>query len=204
MMRAALLTLSLASPTLAQTPDLPDVTQIRDDPRLDLTWVPSLELQQAIAAAEDPSWFDSFPATSTITQQVAKNYLLSTRSSLNRAAMGLQLAINMANTFSADDIISIYAQRIYVGRNCYGVPSALEHLFETPPEDASLREFITLSAVFKAPSYYDRDPDLLNTRFAFVVQEGQSAGFWSTDVAETLLSQGHSPVIDGARCPSSF
>ena len=203
MIRALILTALLATATGATAqdlPELPDVNLIREDTRLDLTWVPPLTVQQAIAASEDVNWFDSFPATSTITQQVVKNYLLSSERSLLRKAMEVRLAIDMANAYSAEEIISIYAQLIYLGRNCSGFAAALDHRLGVSIEDATLRDALTLAAFIKSPIRYE-DEALRTQRYRSLVVFGQEAGFWDLATRTRLQDMGPTPVIAGASCP---
>jgi len=204
MIRAALIGLMFAgaSPAMSQdVPALPDVTQIRIDPNLDMSWVPPLAVQQAIAAAEDTGWFDTFPATSTITQQVAKNYLLDGLNTLPRKAMEIRLAIDLANAYSAEEIMSIYAQRIYLGARCYGFEDAAQHRLGRPLDQLTLREVLTLAVLIKTPVNHESNYARFASRFDTAAIAGQEAGFWDLDAATALILDGPSQFIDGADCP---
>jgi len=91
---------------------------------------------------------------STITQQVAKNFLLSSERSYTRKIREAILAYRIEQAFSKDDILYLYLNQIYLGRGSYGVASAAWRYFHKPLNKLSLAECATLAGLPKAPGKY--------------------------------------------------
>ena len=92
---------------------------------------------------------------STITQQIAKNMLLSNELSMKRKIREILLATRLRETLSNDRILEIYLNQIYLGAGAYGVVEAALTYFDKALDDLSLSEAATLAALPKAPSRYD-------------------------------------------------
>ncbi|MBU2993648.1 transglycosylase domain-containing protein [Octadecabacter sp. 1_MG-2023] len=127
MIRSFALLFTLAAPAQAQEHDLPDVTHLRNSVLFDLTAVPPLIVQQAIAASEDRDFFETFPAFSPISQAVVRNFLVSPQRTLTAKTIEIRLAADLANEFTQEEIMTMYAGHIYLGAGCYGFADALEH-----------------------------------------------------------------------------
>jgi len=91
---------------------------------------------------------------STITQQVAKNFLLSPKRSYTRKIREAILAYRIEQAFSKDDILYLYLNQIYLGRGAYGVASAAWRYFHKSLDELTLAECATLAGLPKAPSKY--------------------------------------------------
>ena len=91
---------------------------------------------------------------STITQQVAKNFLLTSERSYTRKIREAILAYRIEQAFSKDDILYLYLNQIYLGRGSYGVASAAWRYFHKSLNELSLAECATLAGLPKAPSKY--------------------------------------------------
>ncbi len=91
---------------------------------------------------------------STITQQVVKNELLSTKKSVIRKINEWILAIKLEQVFSKDQILETYLNNIPYGGTLYGIESASEAYFGVPAKDLSLSQAAYLAAMIQAPSYY--------------------------------------------------
>ena len=92
---------------------------------------------------------------STITQQVAKNFLLSSDFSIERKLKEAILAVDMEKSYSKDHILELYLNKIYLGRAAYGVASAALTYFNKSVDDLTLSEAAYLAALPKGPSNYD-------------------------------------------------
>ncbi|MBR7158242.1 MAG: penicillin-binding protein 1A [Alphaproteobacteria bacterium] len=92
---------------------------------------------------------------STITQQVAKNFLLTNEVSLTRKIREAILAFKIEKTFSKDHIMELYLNEIYLGNSSYGVAAAALNYFNKSLEELSLSEKAFLAALPKAPNNYD-------------------------------------------------
>jgi len=91
---------------------------------------------------------------STITQQVAKNFLLTSEKKLSRKIREAILSYRIEQAFSKNDILYLYLNHIYLGRGAYGVTSAAWRYFGKRLDELTLSECAMLAGLPKAPSYY--------------------------------------------------
>jgi len=92
---------------------------------------------------------------STITQQVAKNFLLTNEVSLNRKIKEAILAFRIERALSKDRILELYLNQIYLGGGAYGVASASLEYFDKSIGELNYEEAALLAALPKAPSKYN-------------------------------------------------
>ena len=92
---------------------------------------------------------------STITQQVAKNFLLTNEVSLNRKLKEAILAFRIERTLSKERILELYLNQIYLGEGTYGVASASLEYFDKSISELDYDEAALLAALPKAPSRYN-------------------------------------------------
>ena len=92
---------------------------------------------------------------STITQQVAKNFLLSNEVSLNRKIKEAILAFRIERALSKKRILELYLNQIYLGQGAYGIASASLEYFNKPISELNYAESALLAALPKAPSKYN-------------------------------------------------
>ncbi|MDD4519491.1 MAG: penicillin-binding protein 1A [Alphaproteobacteria bacterium] len=92
---------------------------------------------------------------STITQQVAKNFLLSSERSLSRKVREAILAMRIEKAFSKKHILELYLNEIYLGSRSYGVASAALNYFDKSLDELTLGEKAFLAALPKAPNNYN-------------------------------------------------
>ncbi len=99
---------------------------------------------------------DRRPAgASTITQQVAKNFLLSNEVSLERKIKEAILAFRIERTFSKQHILELYLNEIYLGQGSYGVAAAALNYFDKGLDELSIAEAAYLGALPKGPNNYN-------------------------------------------------
>ena len=91
---------------------------------------------------------------STITQQVAKNFLLSNELSYRRKIREVILAFRIERTLSKERILELYLNEIYLGFGSYGVAAAALNYFNKSLDDLSIAEAAFLAALPKAPNNY--------------------------------------------------
>jgi penicillin-binding protein 1A len=91
---------------------------------------------------------------STITQQVAKNFLLSNEVSLSRKIKEALLALKIERTYSKDKILELYLNEIYLGLGAYGIASASLTYFDKGVNELTIPEAAYLAALPKAPNNY--------------------------------------------------
>ncbi|MDC0943672.1 PBP1A family penicillin-binding protein [Candidatus Pelagibacter sp.] len=92
---------------------------------------------------------------STITQQVAKNFLLTNEVSLNRKIKEAILAFRIERALTKQRILELYLNQIYLGSGAYGVAAASLEYFDKSIKDLNYAEAALLAALPKAPSKYN-------------------------------------------------
>ena len=92
---------------------------------------------------------------STITQQVAKNFLLTNEISYKRKIKEIIIALRMERVLEKKQIMELYLNEIYLGNGSYGIASASLNYFNKSLSDLDLNEMAMLAALPKAPSTYN-------------------------------------------------
>ncbi len=128
---------------------------------------------------------------STITQQVAKNFLLTNEVSVERKIKEAILAIRIEHALQKDDILALYLNDIYLGLSSYGVAAAALNYFDKPLDQLRLHEIAYLAALPKAPNNYHpitRTKDAIARR-NWVLQQMFLNGYITED--EKVLAQSY-------------
>ena len=109
---------------------------------------------------------------STITQQVAKNFLLTNEVSFNRKIKEAILAFRIERAYSKERILELYLNQIYLGQGTYGIAAASLEYFDKSVKDLNYVEAALLAALPKAPSRYDpfKFPEVAKFRRNLVIQ----------------------------------
>jgi penicillin-binding protein 1A len=109
---------------------------------------------------------------STITQQVAKNFLLSSEVSWRRKIKEAILAFRMERAFNKDRILELYLNEIYLGFGSYGVAAASLNYFNKSLGELSIAELAFLAALPKAPNNYNpiKKPQAAKSRRNWVIR----------------------------------
>ena len=102
---------------------------------------------------------------STITQQVAKNFLLTNEVSLNRKIKEAILAFRIERALSKERILELYLNQIYLGSGAYGVAAASLEYFDKSIKNLNYGEAAMLAALPKAPSRYNPYRDIKLAKF---------------------------------------
>ncbi|MAZ46423.1 MAG: penicillin-binding protein [Rickettsiales bacterium] len=92
---------------------------------------------------------------STITQQVAKNFLLSNEVSIQRKLKEAILAFRIERSLSKERILELYLNQIYLGQGSYGIAAASLEYFDKSIDELNYEEAALLAALPKAPSRYN-------------------------------------------------
>jgi penicillin-binding protein 1A len=123
---------------------------------------------------------------STITQQVAKNFLLSNEVSFARKIKEALLALKIERTYSKDKILELYLNEIYLGLGAYGIASASLTYFDKAVNELTVPEAAYLAALPKAPNNYHpfRQRDRAIERRNWVIDRMVEGGFINSSVAE--------------------
>ncbi len=120
---------------------------------------------------------------STITQQVAKNFLLTNEVSLNRKIKEAILAFRIERAYSKERILELYLNQIYLGQGTYGIAAASLEYFDKSVKDLNYTEAALLAALPKAPSKYDpfRYPEIAKFRRNLVIQNLEDNNYISKE-----------------------
>ncbi len=102
---------------------------------------------------------------STITQQVAKNFLLTNEVSINRKIKEAILAFRIERALTKERILELYLNQIYLGGGAYGVAAASLEYFDKSIKDLEYEESALLAALPKAPSRYNPYKDIKLAKF---------------------------------------
>ena len=123
---------------------------------------------------------------STITQQVAKNFLLTNEVSWARKIKEAILAFRIERTFSKDRILELYLNEIYLGQGSYGVAAAALNYFNKSMDELTVAEAAYLAGLPKAPNNYapQRHPEAARARRDYVVRRMLDEDFISQAEAE--------------------
>jgi penicillin-binding protein 1A len=166
-------------------------------------WVPLAEIplpvQRGFIAAEDKRFYEhagiderglirAFIANmsqssrpqggSTITQQVVKNLLVGDEVSYERKMREMVLTVRVEHDFSKDEILELYLNSIYLGRNSRGIEMAARTYFGKSANALTLAEGALLAALAKGPTYFspNRHPERLRERLDYVLGRMQEDG----------------------------
>ncbi len=116
---------------------------------------------------------------STITQQVAKNFLLTNEVSINRKIKEAILAFRIERALNKERILELYLNQIYLGSGAYGVAAASLEYFDKSIKELNYAEAALLAALPKAPSRYNpyNNIDLAKFRRDLVLKNLNQNGF---------------------------
>ncbi len=128
---------------------------------------------------------------STITQQVAKNFLLTNEISLSRKIKEAILAFRIERALTKERIIELYLNQIYLGSGAYGVAAASLEYFDKSIKELDYAEAALLAALPKAPSKYNpyRDKELATFRRNLVLKNLMENDFITYTDYEILTKQ---------------
>ena len=113
-----------------------------------------------------------FTGASTITQQVAKNFFLSSERTLSRKVKEAILALRLERAFSKEHIMTLYLNQIFLGARAYGIGSASLMYFNKPVSELNLAECAFLASLPKAPNNRDKAIERRNYVLRRMVEEG--------------------------------
>jgi penicillin-binding protein 1A len=129
---------------------------------------------------------DRMQGASTITQQVAKNMLLTSDRTVTRKVKEAFLAQRIEKAFSKDRILELYLNEIYLGQRAYGVAAATLNYFDKPLAKVTIAEAAYLASLPKAPNNYHpvRQKERALARRNWVIDRMAENGFISPEDAE--------------------
>ena len=136
---------------------------------------------------------------STITQQVMKNFLLSSDRTAERKIKEIILAARMEQSMSKERILELYLNEIFLGQNSYGVTAAAQTYFNKSLSELTPEEAAYLAVLPKAPSTYHpvRQMERAIARRNFVLKEMFENGYLSRDDYDLAVAQPLRTVQNG-------
>lgn len=128
---------------------------------------------------------------STITQQVAKNFFLSSEQSITRKIKEIILALKMERAFSKRHILTLYFNQIFLGFRSYGVAAAALNYFNKSLDELTLAECAFLAGLPKAPSTYNpiTNKDKAIIRRNYVLDRMAEDGYITKEEAENAKQE---------------
>jgi len=144
---------------------------------------------------------------STITQQVAKTYLLSSERTYTRKVKELILSWRIEKAYTKNEILELYLNRIYLGNGSYGVAAAAQTYFSKSLAELTMPERAMIAGMPQAPSRYNpvRNPSAAKARRDIVIRRLQDEGFVTKTEADaaiaTPLGLNISPLKQGEDAP---
>jgi penicillin-binding protein 1A len=135
---------------------------------------------------------------STITQQVAKNMLLTNEVSVARKVKEIILALRLEKSLTKDRILELYLNEIFLGNHSYGIAAAALNYFNKSVDELTIAEAAYLAALPKAPNNYNpvRDHDAALARRNWVIGRMAEDGRISRADAEAAQKE---PLMTRAR-----
>ena len=125
---------------------------------------------------------------STITQQLAKNVILSQDETATRKLGEIVAAFDIEKNYSKDDILALYVNTCYFGEGYYGIYDASMGYYNKEPKDLTLDEATMLAGVPNAPSVYAPtvNPDLAKKRQEHVLNKMVEYGYISKEEVNSI------------------
>lgn len=177
-------------------------------------WVPISEIPkpliQAFLAAEDSHFYEHggydlkaiiraalvntfthrTQGASTITQQVAKTYLLSNERTYTRKIKELILSWRIEKAFSKNEILELYLNRIYLGNGSYGVAAAAQTYFSKSLNELTTPERAMIAGMPQAPTRYNpvRNPKAAQARRDIVVRRMEDENYITKEEADAAVA----------------
>jgi len=128
---------------------------------------------------------------STITQQVAKNFLLNGEVRFSRKIKEATLAVRLDATYPKQKILELYLNEIFLGENSYGVAAAALNYFDKSLDQLDISEAAFLAALPKAPSNYDPrfNKAAALDRRNWVIRQMSENGYITYDEARAAIAE---------------
>ncbi|OZG31765.1 penicillin-binding protein 1A [Rickettsia endosymbiont of Culicoides newsteadi] len=126
---------------------------------------------------------------STITQQVVKNFLLTSEVSIERKIKEAILSYMVSKTFTKDQILELYLNQTFFGRGAYGVAMAAQNYFNKSIDDLTLAESAFIAGLPKAPSNFNPEKNYarVKERRDYVIMRMLEDGYITQEIAKEAI-----------------
>jgi len=138
---------------------------------------------------------------STITQQLARNLLESNEKTFFRKFNELIMAIQIEKDYSKEEILELYFDNIYFGKNIRGVRAASLYYFGKEVEKINQSKLLLLLTILRGPNYYVKNKEATNKRYYFLNKLLEERGiitqknFYKNSSSDILLSQNNLQIL---------
>ncbi|MCC8417926.1 MAG: penicillin-binding protein 1A [Rickettsia endosymbiont of Bryobia graminum] len=138
---------------------------------------------------------------STITQQVVKNFLLTSEVSIERKIKEAILSYRISKGFTKDQILELYLNQTFFGKGAYGVAVAAQNYFNKSIEELTIEESAFIAGLPKAPSNFnpERNYARVKERRDYVIARMLEDGYLTPEAAKEAID---TPIILKKRDPS--
>lgn len=128
---------------------------------------------------------------STITMQVARNFFLTRKKTIDRKLKEVFLAQRLEQIFTKDEILELYLNKIFLGNRSYGIGSAAEVYYGKTVDDLSLAQMAMIAGLPKAPSAYNPiiNPERAKERRDYILQRMAELGFTTKVQSEIAIKE---------------
>ncbi len=128
---------------------------------------------------------------STISQQVVKNYGLTSDQTITRKLAEIMMAFKLEGHYTKDEILELYLNTVYFGNGAYGIQTAATTYFSCSASELTLTQAASLAAILKSPTYYAPHlyPEENKERRALVLNAMFEAGFISEKELEVSKNE---------------
>ena len=128
---------------------------------------------------------------STITMQVARNFFLSRKQTFTRKFNEILLAIQIEHELSKEEILELYANKIYLGKRAYGIQAAANIYYGTDVSELNLAQLAMIAGLPKAPSAFNpaNNPNRALIRRDWILGRMQQLGYISETEYESAINE---------------
>lgn len=144
------------------------------------------------ALSESVTGADTQTGGSTITMQVAKNYYLTPDRTLRRKITEVFLARYIEENLSKEDILSLYVNKIFLGKNAYGIAAAAQIYYNKKLDELTIAEMAMIAGLPKAPSKYNpvNNPERAMERRNWIIGRMLQLGYITQAEHDTAIAEG--------------
>ena len=152
---------------------------------------PGFDIKGILRAALTNIISDHKQGASTITQQVAKTFLLTNERTYERKIKELILARKIEQSYTKDEILELYLNQIYLGAGAYGITAAAQRYYNKSLDELSIGQMALLAGLPRAPSAYNPlvYPRVARLRRDVILRRMEAENFITTEQAERAIAQ---------------
>lgn len=146
-------------------------------------------IRAAVSNISHIAYNERLEGGSTITQQIVKNFLLTSERSMERKIKEAILSYMLSGTFTKEQILELYLNQIFLGKNSYGIGAAAQNYFNKSVEELNLIESAFLAGLPKAPSTFNPEKNYYKAkeRRDYVLSRMAEDGYINEEIAQEAI-----------------